>query len=319
MDRARAQEAVKNLVTKTSSRFKQELEGENEEFLDRVLRRFNAKVARHSWKTSQKWCKWDDDGPVLMPDFTRIYYRKGMTEILVQEFPPQVRLMKFAASLALRNNTSEAAPQAGTQHYSLALPYVVFIFKFVNGSYVDLRCAFNDRPLRRLEERPLRPYLSNIDTNLGVCLGSSFDRDKLEQNNITQQAAFILDHFWHSAYSDEWATHFWNTKEHFQQKGDTRMTSMANWQDASSENPLFVVEDVDWLKYQEESFGDMIVRMLEGDRHNTDLHEDLYKELVTDFFEDLKKTFTENVAAIDERLSEALVEQLTNELMEQLG
>ena len=319
MNKAKAQELVKSIITKTSTRFKQELEGENEEFLDRVLRRYNAKVARHSWKTSQKWCKWDEDGPVLMPDYTRIYYRKGVTEIVVQEFPPQVRLMKFRAALATRGDTTEdiIGRDSDLHHYSLALPYVVFIFKFVNGAYVEVRCAFNDRPMRRLEERPLRPYLSNIDTNLGVCLGGSFDKDGLEQGNITQQASFVLDHFWHTAYSDEWATHYWNTKSHFAMN-DSRLATLDAWQTASVDNPLFVVEDVDWLKHQEESFGDMIVRMLEGDRQNASLHEELYKELVTDFFEDLKKTYTDNIAAIDERISEALVEQLANELMEQL-
>ena len=320
VDKAKAQQIVKNLIAKTSTRFKQELEGENEEFLDRVLRRYNAKVARHSWKTSQKWCKWDDDGPVLMPDYTRIYYRKGDTEIVVQEFPPQIRLMKFLAALATRETTNGIVlgRDNDIHHYSLALPYVVFIFKFINGSFVEVRCAFNDRPMRRLEERPLRPYLSNIDTNLGVCLGTSFPKANLEKDNITQQASLVLDHFWHTAYSDEWATHFWNTKANFQEK-DERLATLDAWQAASEENALFVVEDVDWLKHQEESFGDMIVRMLEGDSQNVNLHEELYKELVTDFFEDLKKTFGENVTAIDERISEALMEQLADELMEQLG
>ena len=321
MNKQQAQEIVKGLLAKVSSRFKQELEGENDEFLDRVLRQYNAKVARHSWKASQKWCKWDDDGPVLMPDFTRIYYRKGGTEILVQELPPQVRLMKFAPSLALRNNTSEAAPVASQPlHYSLALPYVVFIFKFVNGIFVEVRCAFNDRPLKRLEERPLRPYLSNLDTNLGVCLGAEFRerlRPQLIKDNVTQQASLVLDHFWNTSYSDEWATHYWNTKEHFQ-RADERLASLESWQSASEENPLFVVEDVDWLKYQEESFGQMIVRMLETDQDNVAFHEELYQELVKEFFSDLKETFGQNVAAIDERLSESMVDQLATELMEKI-
>jgi hypothetical protein len=319
INQEKAGQIIESLVTKASSRFKQELEGENDEILDRVLRQFRAKVARCSWKASQKWCKWNEDGPVLMPDFTRIYYRKGNTEILVQEFPPQVRLMKFKAALSNRENTSqelEGSPDS-IQTYSLALPYVVFLFKFVNGTYTEVRCAFNDRPLRRLEERPLRPYISNLDSNLGVCLGSSFDRSQLQVGNITQQASYVLDHFWHSAYSDEWAAHFWNSRSHFQEN-DQRLSSLENWQEHSQENSLFVVEDVDWLKHQEESFGDIIVSMFEGDIENNDLQEGLYTELVEKFLEDIKKTYAESVAAVEERIAKPLSEQLTEDLMNQL-
>lgn len=321
INREKAEQIVKDLVTKASNRFKQELAGENEEILDRVLRKFRAKVARYSWKTSQKWCKWNEEGPVLMPDFTRIYYRKGNTEILVQEFPPQVRFMKFKAGMVLRNSTSESLPDGtnadAIHQFSLALPYVVFLFKFVNGIFVEVRCAFNDRPLRKLEERPLRPYLSNLDTDLSVCLGASFDRSQLQVGNITQQASFVLDHFWHSAYSDEWATHFWNTRAHFQEN-DPRMASLSSWEDNSQENALFVVEDVEWLKHREDSFGDIIVRMFEGDAENNNLQEELYTELVENFFEDLKRTYSDSVGSVEERIAAPLAEQLTEELINQL-
>ncbi len=319
INRDKAEQIVKELVMKASNRFKQELAGENDEILDRVLRQFDAKVARYSWKASQKWCKWSEEGPVLMPDFTRIYYRKGNTEILVQEFPPQVRLMKFKAGLATRNSTADdiEGNSEYIHQYSLALPYVVFLFKFVSGTYVEVRCAFNDRPLRKLEERPLRPYLSNLDTNLSVCLGASFDREQLEVGNITQQASFVLDHFWHSAYSDEWATHFWNTKAHFQEN-DPRMASLSAWEENSQENALFVVEDVDWLTHHEDSFGDIIVRMFEGDSENNDLKEELYAELVDKFFGDIKKTYADSIASVEERIAGPLTEQLTEELISQL-
>jgi hypothetical protein len=61
-------------------------------------------------------------------------------------------------------------------------------------------------------KRPLRPYLSNLDSNLKVCLGLSFDRSKLIKDKLAQQTAFVLDHFWHSAFSDEWSAHYWDNK-----------------------------------------------------------------------------------------------------------
>ena len=128
MNKQQVQDLAKDLIAKSHARFKQELLGESEEMLDRVLRQYRAKVARQSWKLSQKWSRWDSEGPVLMPDYTRIYYRKGTTEILLQEFPPQVRLMKFNGSLVTRETSDDMPSDDGVHHFSLALPYVIFIF-----------------------------------------------------------------------------------------------------------------------------------------------------------------------------------------------
>lgn len=320
IEKQQADEIVKDLLSKSYSRFKQELVGENDEMLDRVLRQYRAKVARHSWKLSQKWSKWDSEGPVLMPDYTRIYYRKGKTEVLLQEFPPQVRLMKFRGSLVSRDNTGVSLNNIEDQkvyHYSLALPYVVFLFKFVDGVFSEVRCAFSDRPLKRLEERPLRPYLSNIDSNLSVCLGTGLDRKQLIKGQLTQQVAFILDHFWHTAYSDEWSGHFWANKSHFQHQDD-RMSSVQNWQNASQENSLFVVDDVKWLQHSDESFGDMIVKLFQDDSENQKLQEDIYEELVDTFFEEIKKTILENISTVGEKVSDQQINDLSEELLTRL-
>lgn len=314
----KAEEIVREITSKAYSALKQELAGYNEEHLDRVLRQFRAKLSRYNWKFSQKWCKWDDDGPVLMPDFTRIYYRKGMTEMILQEFPPQTRLMKFKGALVNRENSTSSLGQgdaSSIHNFSLALPYTVFIFKFVGGLFVEVRCAFNDRPLKRLEEKPLRPYLSNIDTNLRVCLGGGFNREALIKDNLTQQVALVLDHFWHSSYSDEWSSHYWATRSHFQDV-DPRMSGLQSWEVTSEENPLFVVEDVDWLKHDEDSFGDVVVRMLEDDKENQDMHQNLYNELVDEFFEDFKKTFGEDVGQLQEQITDKLAKGLADDLME---
>lgn len=317
LSKEKAREIVSDLLTKANSRFKQEIAGENEEFLDRVVRQYRAKVARCSWKASQKWCKWNDDGPVLMPDYTRMYYRKGNTEVMVLEYPPQVRLVKFKGSLALRESSTDKIDQIKANdilHYSLALPYMIFIFKYVNGVFCDVRCAFSDRPLKRLEEKPMRPYLSNIDNNLSVCLGKTFDNELLIKDNIVQQSAYVLNHFWQTIYSDDWSQHFWNYKTHFADI-DNRMANLAAWQTASIENSLFVVEDVQWLPYHEESFGDLVVRMFDDDTGNVQLHEELYTDLVNNFLEEVTTTFTENLDTVEQKTFDGLVDQLSEDLI----
>lgn len=309
---------VEGLVHGVAKRYKQEMIGEwSEETSDRTLRQYRSKIARYGWKHAQKWCKWDEEGPVLMPDNTRLYYRKGDTEIVIKELPPQVRLMKFRGALASRSNSS--APLDSTEmskiyHFSLALPYVVFIFKFRKGLFQEVRCAFSDRPLKRLEEQPFRPYLSNIDSNLSVCLGNSFNKADLQKDNVFQQVSYILSSFWQTAYSDEWSTHYWNTKKHFQES-DTRLDSLQAWQESSLENPLFVVEDVKWMKHNEDSFGDMIVRMFDDDIANAEVHEELYNSLVDNFLDDIKKSVSEDLNAVEQKFSVSMVGTLIDELL----
>lgn len=315
-----AKSIVEDLVSQALKRTKQELLGENEELLDRLVRQYRSKIARFSWKKSQQWCKWSDNGPVLMPDYTRIYYRKGTTEVLLQEFPPQIRFLKFRGSIAKRSNASDVLSEADFSksfNYSLALPYVVFLFKYIDGSFSEVKCVFNDRPLRNLEERPLRPYLSNIDSNLSVCLGTSFDRSQLEKDNISQQSALVLSHFWHSSFSDEWSSHYWAYKSHFEQK-DKRLSSLENWQESGVDNPLFVIENVNWLPHSEENFGDMIVRMFENDKENHQLNEELYHELVDDFLRDVVKTLNENIDAVNEKTSNNVIDSLAEKLVQKV-
>lgn len=313
-----AKDLAADLIKKSLRRLRQEIIGENEEVLDRVVRQYRTQVARQTWKVAQKWSKWENDGPVLMPDNTRMYYRKGNTEVLIQEYAPQVRLMKFTGSLAKRAD-SQALIEADAfmdkiYHYSLALPYMVFMFKFVDGMFENVRCLFCDRPLKRLEEQPILPYLSNIDSNFILCLGTSFDKQELERGKITQQVALIMDHFWHSSFKDEWSQYFWKNKTHFSGQ-DSRLTTLEAWQEASIENPLFVIEDVQWMKFKEGNFGDIVVKMLEKDTSNNQLQEELYSDLVDNFMTDLKKTFMDNITVAEHRLLDQHVNQLADDLL----
>ena len=311
---------ISELVAKSYKRFKQELVGENDESLDRNLRQYRARIARNSWKTSQKWCKWDNDGPVLMPNFCRSYYRKGKTEVMVLEQPPQIRLVKLKGALALRDKDEDdhTSNDDKIYSYSLSLPYVVFIFKFVEGKFIQVKCAFCDRPLKKLEERPMKPYLSNIDNTLKVCLGGGFDVSKLQKDNLVQQASFVLDHFWHSAYSNEWSGNFWKYRNHFT-NSDKRLATMKNWEEASAENSLFVIEDVTWLQHEEENFGDIVVRLFDEDVSNHALQEELFTSLSEIFLDEVKNKLTENTTTIEQKLMNGREEQVIKDLIEELS
>lgn len=297
-------EVVQKLVKSVTDRFKQELVGQ-EENMERVIRNQSGKISRIAWKESQHWCKWSNNGPVLMPDYTRIYYRKGDTEVVLQEFPPQTRLLKFQGYLVDRKNTSvQMSERDGTQirSFSLGLPYTVFIFRFHKGVFDSVFCAFSDRPLKTLEEVPLKPYFSNINDNLRVCLGT-FNKDRLETGDIAQQCAYVLDFFWQSSFCDEWGSHFWSSRKHFIDNNEDRLVTIPAWQDATEEDPLFVVDDVDWPKVSDANFGDMIHRCFEeADSKNSEFQQSLFQELVDGLLEEVKKSLTESVSIVEENV-----------------
>jgi hypothetical protein len=97
------------------------------------------------------------------------------------------------------------------------------------------------------------------------------------------------------------------------------MVTLDAWQEASVDNPLFVIEDVNWLKHDEENFGDIIVRMFDDDTGNLELHEELYNELVDNFLQDVAKTFQENLDAIEEKVVSGTAVALAEELLAKLG
>lgn len=322
IDSSKIEKVLHDMCAAAMKRYRQELIGENEDSFGQAIRKYRSKVARRTWHVAQKWCKWTEEGPLLMPDNTRLYYRKGKTEVIVQEFPPQVRLMKFRGALVNRENstTKQSESNANKQYtYSLALPYVVFIYRFIDGLFQDCYIAFSDRPLKRLQERPLRPFLSNLDSNLKLCHGSSFVRDDLIKGDLIQQVALILNNFWQTTYSDEWSSHFWANKNHFTvDTPDERMVSMEKWQEASIENPLFVIDDVNWLNHTEENFGDMVVRLFDGDQDDSAFQQELYNDLSENFIEEVGKIVEENSKAVEQK-SVAGLEGLAGDLLTQLA
>lgn len=280
---------VSELIEQVIDKCKKEAEAAVNEELDFETSKYCDIVVRKAWNTLQSSSKWLEGAPWLFPDNTRFYYRKGKTEVVVQEFAPQIRYLKFKGELV----DSEKATCA----YSLALPYVVFINKFVDGLYSECEIAFSDRPLKYLNEIPYRPYFSNLDHSLKLCEGIDFDRNELEKGNLTQQMAFVINHFWSTLFSRDSNAHFLANRQHFTAT-DIRLATLENWQKASIENPLFVIEDVSWLPHSQPTFGHMIIKLLDTDKVNTQLKGDLFDQVTKVFLESAKKVVQEKCNAI---------------------
>lgn len=277
-------------------KFYQELKGENEEVLNRLVHSYKDEISKIIWKNTQKWCKWDD-AERLTPNNTRFYYRKNKTEIVVQEFAPQTRLLKidktiypYGASISSEEYKS----------YSIALPYTVFIFKFVDGMFDSLYCTFLESPIKKFEDEPVLPYLPNIQ-DFEVCLGFNFKHTNLIKEDLTQQCAYVLDFFWNSVFTQEHTTYCQIYHEHFTRINDSRMVSWEAWEEASVKDPFFVIDDVQWKKSEFYNFGDLISFALKN-AGDDELKQSVFDEISEEILEDIKKIILNNVEKVRERM-----------------
>ena len=272
-----------------TNQLKQELIGENESTFERPIKSCQGQLARISWQAAQRWVKWEKDGPILMPDNTRLYYRKGKTEIVLQEFHPQTRFLRFNSQIARGVDTTSDSIYS----YSLALPYLVFIHRFRDGMFLDCYVSFNDRPLKTLDEVPLTPYLCNIDDSLKLCHGKSFDKTMLQPNNIVQQISYIMSLFWSTTYTNEWANNYWTSKYGFET--DDRLNSLEAWQEATTADPLFVIDNVKWKTHTYRSYGYLINALIEKDEVNLNLQQEIHEKFIDKLTDEVESVVKENV------------------------
>lgn len=278
-------------------RFYQEIKGGNDEILDRIVHQHKSQFSRIIWKMMQRHCKWKES-PFIFPDNTKFYYIKGDTEILVQEFKPTTRLLKIDESSVAYKYSSNSDD---FKTYSLAFPYVVFIFRFVDGMFENLQCVFLDRPLKSLSDTAFYPYLPNVD-KLQVCLGDKLKDFNLIKGDITQQSSYILDFFWDSVFTQELNAYCKMYKSHFIELNDQRMISWEAWEAASSD-PYFVIDDVEWKQIDIYNFGNLIAMNLENvGAVDNELTSDIFDETSEIILQEIKQAILQNIEDVKSKM-----------------
>lgn len=311
LDLADVKKIVTEIANNAITSFKKEAAGSFSDALNFESKKWAASVARKSWHSAQKWCKWTDDA-FLFPDYTRFYYRKGKTEVVVQEFAPQIRLVKFRSDLVDAPSVKEkATTKSEVRNYSLSLPYVVFVTKFREGKFSALYVAFSDKPLKSLDQQPYKPFLSNINNTLQVCLGVEFKHSELITGNITQQLSYVLDYFWSSVFSTDWSQYYWEYLEHFEK--DKRISSVNAWQESSIQDPLFVIDDVKWLPCDTKEFSKIVIKALEDDPDNGQFKGELHDIVANEFVDHIKEVVGQKLDEIQNKANpstEKLIDQM---------
>lgn len=291
---------VDELKTQFISGYRQEALSTLEEQCNEVLKRFKATVGRRCWKLSQKWCQWGNNRPILQPNQSRLFYRKGNTDIMVIEEDPQVRTLRFNSSFKDDRGS-----------HNLALPYVVFIFRFIDEKFTDVYCMFNDKPLGDLSERPMKPYLTNINHDLKVCLGRSFEMPS--GLNYNQVVHYVLNYFWGAEHSFEWDDHWNSNVEHFT-RTDGRLANLNNWVKATQDNPLFVIDDVQWQPHNR-VIGDLIVGLTKSDTKAREFEETIFQDLVSEFLGQVSTAMTNSLQQSSDKINSQPPEAVEKKLV----
>ena len=86
-----------------------------------------------------------------------------------------------------------------------------------------------------------------------------------------------MDHFWNTVFSKELTDNYELNREHFAK--DTRLCNLDAWEKASIENPLFVLDDVKWINFGDQNYGDLIVREF-GDSRDQEIQRSVYEDVI---------------------------------------
>ncbi len=203
-----------------------------------------------------------DSGDLILPDGVKAVRSEGPITIVVHETSPQVYSLKWIAD-------DSAAPFGSGAKYRtvrIALPYLVTLLVFRNGSAAQpltlsefSECFFRVAPLESFEDELLYPALLNCSKFTPpegrplswICTQhlnfSSVNREPTPAKRV--RAGFrALRHclletgFNYSSENHEGASWFGESRG-----VDERISAVERWQEATAEDPLFVLE-VPWLK-----------------------------------------------------------------------
>lgn len=282
---------MKKYRSKLANEYKQEFASCLKDQVSGVCNQFKQNLGRSFWKKWQKWCDWGPQGPILQPNQSRLFYKKGDVEVMVIEENPQVRTLFFGDDFSYAEKSS----------YSLSLPYVVYLFTFHDRTFRSLHCFFNDRPLSDLDDKLYIPFLTNIN-DFQCCLGNSFLIPSDARNDHNKIVQYTLNYFWNAAHNHHWDYNFRSNINHFK-RSDARLASLQAWEENTLKNPLFVIDDVSWMQGQV-SLSSMILKMVKSNVAIRNLEEDIFSVLAEDLLKDVLEVSVESLVESTEAIND---------------
>ncbi len=173
--------------------------------------------------------------PVLPAGSRWLRQRKDLL-LLAVEHPPQCRTLRVS-----RGKKGDD----GYRSYRLALPYILYLLTFYRDGFEEMKMFFRVSPLAAAADPLYHTCLPNVRGEPGhygsqrVCL--RYRPEMLEGVPLGEAVPALIDFFWSTGFNQD----ITNSAFERARDLDPRLQSLAAWEAASAENPLFPLE-VSW-------------------------------------------------------------------------
>jgi hypothetical protein len=181
------------------------------------------------------------DDYTIVPPGTRFFRRGAGCSVVVVEEPPAIRTLKFSSYVDDQSKPHELLTR------SLALPYVVFVFKFTHVDnhvvFHSVSMGFRTKPVTALTDTLGHSILPNTHPSGIICMGDKDNKmspmarlTAMGLKTITDYTNSFLRLFWESSFSYDYLDSYRNIKKLYPQ-----FANLSTWQEASLNDPTFVL------------------------------------------------------------------------------
>lgn len=179
---------------------------------------------------------------LLLPPGTRIIKADGTATVCCIEQPPQVRLIRWAATRMGKGGEYRT--------YRLSFPYIVSLFLFFQGSFEEMRVYYRPAPIQEAGDPLFMSNLWNVQADPGkpsACRACLRGRPlELWGYPLAEQVTALLDYFWSTGFNTDIAGNCFERAKAL----DPRIASLEAWEAASEADPLFPLhipwEGLEW-------------------------------------------------------------------------
>jgi hypothetical protein len=209
---------VKRATALVLTRTQQDINGQIKDGSFPIVQRLTDRILEKFKKRTQVWEQQvNKSGPMIFPSGTRFIHQDGDVTHFIIEEQPKVRTVNIY-----------------NHKYSLAFPYVVFVFTFRNGKFEILRVGMRTKELSSLDDVLFYPNLPNNTGSHGVCYGDMLG--KINSNmSVNEQIRILIGSYWQTGFTGN------GTREHADFLNRNNM-SVLEWEEKSKRNPLFILK-----------------------------------------------------------------------------
>ncbi len=268
-----------SLVEKVFQHVGQDLTGKINSTLMPLVYDISASIQKMALDSCQTWARINDNDVPILPDNTKYYATSNEVKVVVLEYKPQVRSVMFNRRFESTSYRREEVDKADNATYRLAFPYAIIILKFWQGKFSGIYIYYRNEPLTSVDDMLFTSNFPNISgAKSAVCMGTEFGTHVQYlsgDTNFCKLTEYVVKSFWGTAFNPDYVC--------LMREGanlDPRLATVLTWEQATKEDPFFMLK-IPWAACMRLSdFINLIVRST--DKGLVELHENMKQAAVVE-------------------------------------